>query len=66
MEQVLINLLSESTERLDEGTLSKLRALEKELDSNDDDKYATLLDIEMRFFKLGLKAGMELLKFCAE
>lgn len=62
MNNVLDELFYQSIESLDKEETSLFEELEDELANYeaDDPKYTTLLEIEMKCFRLGLKAGAKL------
>lgn len=62
MEKTMINLMDNILTDEDIKYINALEARHK----IEDDVYAMINDIKLFFFKKGLKAGVELLKFCDE
>lgn len=61
MECVIYELLTESLKESDERVVNTLEGYEKVLDP-DDTKTDALTEVEMIYFRLGMKAGMGLIK----
>lgn len=63
MNQVIAELLNHSYSQLKECNANALVELEKILD-DDESKSEVLTKVEIAYFKLGLKAGINLIKSC--
>lgn len=61
MEQALYDLIERAKENWGDENKTNLSELERTLDY-DDENYAVLTEIQMQYFKLGLKAGIGLIK----